>query len=50
MKLKVWQVFRLTPLYQLKTQKSDLKTYSRTLSSHVAAVSNSTLSSFVNPK
>lgn len=38
--LKVWQVYRLSPLYNLQTGKSDLQRYSHTLSSHVAAVSS----------
>ncbi|XP_052817359.1 centromere protein L-like [Mya arenaria] len=34
---KLWQVFRLTPLYNFKTAASDLSHFSRTLSSHISA-------------
>ncbi|KAH3778395.1 centromere protein L-like [Dreissena polymorpha] len=34
---KQWHMFRLTPLFNFKSKKSDLSMYSKTLSSHIAA-------------
>ena len=37
LKGKAWKVFRVTPLYNFQTKKSDFQYYSRCLSAHIAA-------------